>query len=50
MRLDRVTLIMWILQEDMKIAQDEIFGPVMSLIKFKCVVKVFTDVLQFGGN
>ena len=23
------------LQEDMKIAQDEIFGPVMSLMKFK---------------
>jgi len=26
---------MLILQEDMKIYQDEIFGPVMSLMKFK---------------
>lgn len=25
----------WIDQEDMKIAQEEIFGPVMSLMKFK---------------
>jgi hypothetical protein len=32
------------LQEDMKIAQDEIFGPVMSLMKFKCV-KLFTNVI-----
>lgn len=28
---------MWIEQEDMVIAQDEIFGPVMSLMKFKYV-------------
>ena len=25
----------WIEQEDMKIAQEEIFGPVMSLMKFR---------------
>ena len=30
-------MLTWVCQEDMKIAQEEIFGPVMALMKFKYV-------------
>jgi acyl-CoA reductase-like NAD-dependent aldehyde dehydrogenase len=35
----------WIEQEDMKIAQEEIFGPVMSLMKFRYVHHTLTPKL-----